>query len=64
MNKTDEKKDVSPESSALQAQMAHLYGEMIAIKKAVQALAKKDSEIWVHVLILDFTVFLCNHRFQ
>ena len=47
MNKTDEKKDVSPESSALQAQMAHLYGEMIAIKKAVQALAKKDSEIWI-----------------
>ena len=46
MNKTDEKKDTStPETSALQAQMAHLYGEMIAIKKAVQALAKKDSEI-------------------
>ena len=64
MNKTDEKKDVSPESSALQAQMAHLYGEMIAIKKAVQALAKKDSEIWVDVLILDFTVFLCNHIFE
>ena len=57
MNKTDEKKDVSPEASALQAQMAHLYGEMIAIKKAVQALAKKDSEIWMS--IAKFYALLC-----
>ena len=62
MNKTDEKKDVSPESSALQAQMAHLYGEMIAIKKAVQALAKKDSEIWM--FIAKFSALLCIYSFQ
>ena len=62
MNKTDEKKDVSPEASALQAQMAHLYGEMIAIKKAVQALAKKDSEIWMS--IAKFYALLCIYSFQ
>ena len=62
MNKTDEKKDVSPEASALQAQMAHLYGEMIAIKKAVQALAKKDSDMWMPKSW--FSDFLCIYNFQ